>query len=282
MSLTKNSDKRIYSSAWTGMGMMAVVYFLLFAINLLLPLQTYQISFVMRLWGWMQYVLMLAAGLVWLRNKKKIRLKVILIGLILTLLCGLTNFVQGINPLQSIISSALVFFCFVSGDLLFQNMAEKRVVHAFSSSPGLIGKSLLVGALLALPLAGLNNLYFYLNSSGISMQNVFVSAVEALRPGIAEEVIYRYFILALCFSFMGSKEPTHWQMVMAVFLAVVPHSLNHLPDLFLRNVWMGFVMLLLTSLLFGLPMALLQIKRDLESAIAFHWVIDFLRFLFGF
>lgn len=37
-----------------------------------------------------------------------------------------------------------------------------------------------------------------------------------------------------------------------------------------------------TSLLFGLPMALLHIKRNLETAIAFHWFIDFARFLFGF
>ena len=29
-------------------------------------------------------------------------------------------------------------------------------------------------------------------------------------------------------------------------------------------------------------MALLQLWRNLESAIAFHWLIDFVRFLFGF
>jgi membrane protease YdiL (CAAX protease family) len=62
----------------------------------------------------------------------------------------------------------------------------------------------------------------------------------------------------------------------------VPHSLNHLPDLFLQNPWMGLFMLIATSLLFGLPMALLQLKRNLETAIAFHWFIDFMRFLFGF
>jgi hypothetical protein len=45
---------------------------------------------------------------------------------------------------------------------------------------------------------------------------------------------------------------------------------------------MGSVMLVATSLLFGLPMALLQIKKNLETAIAFHWLIDFMRFLFGF
>jgi len=62
----------------------------------------------------------------------------------------------------------------------------------------------------------------------------------------------------------------------------VPHSLNHLPDVFLHDPVTGFVLLTATSLLFGLPMALLQIKRSLETSIAFHWFINFTRFLFGF
>jgi hypothetical protein len=41
-------------------------------------------------------------------------------------------------------------------------------------------------------------------------------------------------------------------------------------------------MLVATSLLFGLPMALLQVKRNLESAMAFHWFIDAFRFAFGY
>ena len=29
-------------------------------------------------------------------------------------------------------------------------------------------------------------------------------------------------------------------------------------------------------------MALLQVRRSFESAVAFHWFIDFARFLFGY
>jgi hypothetical protein len=67
-----------------------------------------------------------------------------------------------------------------------------------------------------------------------------------------------------------------------VALAVIPHSLLHLPDLFLENPGMALGLLAATSLLFGLPMAILQIRKNLESAIAFHWFIDFVRFLFGY
>ena len=45
---------------------------------------------------------------------------------------------------------------------------------------------------------------------------------------------------------------------------------------------MGFAMLAATSLLFGLPMAYLQVRKNLEAAVAFHWLIDFARFWFGF
>jgi membrane protease YdiL (CAAX protease family) len=114
------------------------------------------------------------------------------------------------------------------------------------------------------------------------LQNVFYSAFEALRPAIYEEIVFRFFVLALCFYLLRSSRSPRLVSLVALVLAVVPHSLNHLPDLFLENPMMGLAMLVATSLLFGLPMAVLQIKKNLESAIAFHWLIDFARFLFGF
>ena len=71
-------------------------------------------------------------------------------------------------------------------------------------------------------------------------------------------------------------------MAAAIAMAVIPHSLLHLPDLFLDNPLMAAAMLVVTSLLFGLPMALLQVKRSFETAVIFHWLIDFIRFWFGY
>jgi hypothetical protein len=139
-----------------------------------------------------------------------------------------------------------------------------------------------MGILFALPLAALNNLYFYLNSGSVQFKPLLASALEALSPAIHEEIIFRFFILALVLYLLRYHLPDRRVTAVAVFLAVIPHSLNHLPELFLQNPLMGLVMLIATSLLFGLPMALLQIKKDLGSAIAFHWFIDFARFWFGF
>lgn len=89
-------------------------------------------------------------------------------------------------------------------------------------------------------------------------------------------------MLALCLHLLRYSTARRLALIVAVGLAVVPHSLNHLPDLLLANPTMGIVMLMATCLLFGLPMAVLQVRRNLETAIAFHWWIDFVRFLFGF
>lgn len=140
----------------------------------------------------------------------------------------------------------------------------------------------MLGVLLAVPLAVINNLFFYLNTGSIDWQNVLTSAFAALSPAIHEEIIFRFFVLAFVLTLLKFSTSSRLAMFIAIFLAVVPHSLNHLPDLFLTNPAMGLFMLTATSLLFGLPMAILQIKKNLESAIAFHWFIDFARFLFGF
>lgn len=66
---------------------------------------------------------------------------------------------------------------------------------------------------------------------------------------------------------------------MCLVLLIIPHALLHLPDVFLSNPMEAVVSLIVLSVLFGLPMAMLQLKRDLVAAISLHWFIDFVRFM---
>lgn len=175
----------------------------------------------------------------------------------------------------------IVFSTFLAGTALFQE-SQWKPVSAFQSSPENILRSILFGVAAALPLAAINNLFFYMNSSAIVFTDGIRSALLALSPGISEEIIFRYFIIALCGHWLQSESRQGLGFWMMIFLAVAPHSLNHLPDLFLTNPAMAVFLLAATCLLFGLPMALLQVKRNLETAVAFHWFIDFARFLFGY
>lgn len=270
---------RRLNAGWLGVAAIALSYAALYAANLILPLGN--TNHMTRIWDWSQMALAAAAAVVLILKRRNLTLAAALTGLALAAVSGLSHAQHDPSPLWSALEGAAVWLCFMAGTTLFHDLAA-GAVRALRPPLAAIGRSLIFGALVALPLAVLNNLYFYLNAGGVRFQNVFASAFEALSPAIHEEIIFRFFVLALCLYLLRDNPSRRWVTVAAVALAVVPHSLNHLPDLFLQNPPMGLAMLAATSLLFGLPMALLQLRRNLETAIAFHWLIDFVRFLFGF
>ena len=264
---------------WLGVGALVLVYAGLFAANYWVP--PGPISYTSRLWDWSQTALTVAAGLAraWLRRLPQTR--VVGLGLALAGLSAISHARHNPSLAGSLQEGLAVWVCFVAGASLCQHQARGSV-RAFQPPLTQIGRSLMVGSLAAIPLAGLNNLYFFLNAGAAQFQPVWSSAFEALSPAIHEEIVYRYFVLALTLHLLGPDAAPRPAIITATVLAVVPHSLNHLPELFLAQPLMGLAMLAATSLLFGLPMASLQVKRNLEAAIAFHWLIDFVRFWFGF
>jgi hypothetical protein len=61
-------------------------------------------------------------------------------------------------------------------------------------------------------------------------------------------------------------------------LLVVPHVMVHLPEVFLSNPFEALVSLGLLVLLFAVPMAVLQLQRELLAAVSLHWFINVVRF----
>ena len=123
-------------------------------------------------------------------------------------------------------------------------------------------------------------LYFSFTGQ-IRLGNVLHSAVFALKPAIAEEVIFHFFLLAYTyFIFSGKEENMKYVYIYA--LLVVPHELLHYPDLFVKSPIMAIIMCVLNSVFFGLPMALLMKKKNLQMAAGMHWFVDFVRFAVGF
>ena len=155
----------------------------------------------------------------------------------------------------------VVFLAFLGGTILFSEVQEDRRVKAFSGSATQIGRNMLIGLALAVPLAVVNNLFFFMNNGAPEFISPLSAAGLALAPGIGEEVLYRYLIIALVMWSLKESANRRAVLAAALVLSVVPHSLNHLPDLFLQNPAMGLFMLVATSLLFGLPMALVNLKR---------------------
>jgi hypothetical protein len=272
-----NTTQRI--RGWMGVTAIIVVYAALYAANYGLPIRN--MDYTSRIWNWSQTALTVTACFTLILHWRFLTTRAVLLGFALAILSALSHGFHDSSLSWSLQEGVAVWACFLAGVILFKNKSVISV-PAFQQPLVAVGKSIVLGVLFAIPLTIVNNLYFYLNTGPIHWQNVFYSAFEALSPAIHEEIIFRFFVLALCLSLLRASTSSRWAIVIASFLAVVPHSLNHLPDLFLENPVIGLFMLTATSLLFGLPMAILQIKRNLETAIAFHWFIDFARFLFGF
>lgn len=276
-SLTHTS--RFQSIGWIGIGAVALLYGALYAANYWLPLTTS--NYTTRIWEWSQLAITLAACVTLVRKWHLVTPGSALLGLGLALLSALSHALHDPSVRGSLLEGGAVWLCFLGGVVLLRDGAVLSI-PAFQPPAARLVRNIVLGIVVAIPLALINNLYFYATVGTLPMQDGWWSAFEALSPAIHEEIIFRFFVLAFCMELLRNSALPRLRLSAALFLAVVPHSLNHLPDVFLHDPVMGFVLLTATSLLFGLPMALLQIKRSLETAIAFHWFIDFTRFLLGF
>jgi hypothetical protein len=72
-----------------------------------------------------------------------------------------------------------------------------------------------------------------------------------------------------------NKHPTR-ALVAAVLIAAISHGLAHLPGKMLFSP--AALQMLMSGLLFGVPMGLLFVKRDFEHAVGYHFFVDFVRF----
>jgi hypothetical protein len=112
-------------------------------------------------------------------------------------------------------------------------------------------------------------------------EDVLTEAIMAPKPAIMEEMAFRLLFMGLAIVVLSKVLPRNIAVVGAVFMAIVFHSAAQVPDLLASDPALALGSVVLTSLLFGLPMALLAYKKDIETAIGFHWIIDALRFSLG-
>ena len=108
------------------------------------------------------------------------------------------------------------------------------------------------------------------------------SAIFALKPAIAEEVIFHFFLLAYVNYLLRGKADTRFKNLLIYILLIIPHEMLHYPDMFIKSPGLAVIMCILNGVLFGFPMVLLMKKKNLQMAIGMHWFIDFTRFAAGF
>jgi len=104
---------------------------------------------------------------------------------------------------------------------------------------------------------------------GISISRLLV----CLNPAIFEEMVCRTIFMVFGLYAVGKEKATKFQQFTIWFMMCVPHTIAHGYDI------IGTILL---CILFGLPFAILQRKRDVVSAMVSHGLVDTIRFtIFG-
>ena len=142
---------------------------------------------------------------------------------------------------------------------------------------GPAARAFALGCLLALPPA-------LLNIAGMTTE--MISAAEAsfesgwmafyaLQPALLEELWARLGLLPLLFVAFRSAagSTTGRALLSALVISVAVHGLAHVPQSVASVPTALFL-----ALVFGVPLALLFLRRGLESAIGYHFFVDFVRF----
>ncbi len=255
------------------------IFILFYIIGIVLPLEVtpHYYNFMSRVWNWTEILILLLA-VYYIAKTKNFQWKQAVIALFLGSVCMVSLF-RDPRTADSIVTSLCVMAAFYAACRLYE-LADVENISIHISIAGSI-RYFVLGAVIAIPLAVLNVLYYSL-SRQISIRNVFSSAVFALKPAIAEEVVFRFFFLSYAYYLLRRKTKKRFFNMCIYILLVIPHELLHYPDLFIESPGWAVVMSILGSVLFGLPMALLMKKKNLQMAIGMHWFIDFVRFFAGF
>ena len=169
------------------------------------------------------------------------------------------------------------------GGLVIMRQGGPVPLHAASGNWQKTLRGVLIGLAVGLPLAVLNvfALQFTQGHSSITWQSPLSAVLDALQPAIVEEMFYRFALWGLLWVVLNKALPEK-AVWLAGLLSMLVHNYAHFDDLFLQSPVTALGMGAVLALFWGVPPLILARRRGLESAIAFHWLQDAVRFLVGF
>ena len=209
-----------------------------------------------------------------LPNKKQIGISLILGGLVLISGFGINMSVNfGMFPLA--IVTILCAFAMLS-------IFNKYPAHAMRLLKNNSAKSLVTSIAIGLA-AGviLGSINLFLSGEELHLNITPSALIIALNPGIYEEIAFRAFMYAFTLYMMRGIINSKAQKFTLWFMMIIPHVLVHTPDVFINNgIISGMTYTILLIALFGFPLAFLQWKRDIISAMIAHGIVMVIWFSF--
>ena len=232
------------------------------------------ISYTAMMWLILDVCVLIFSILMLIRNRIPKRKQILI-----SLMFGLLMFVS----YQEIsLSSARVFLTtFVCSLAMFSifNIYENNSVKILKlTTLKSILVSIILGFIVGVALGIIN---VFLNSGTPNLSIKLAYFLTALSPAIYEEIAFRTFIYALCLYMLKGKINTNIEKFTCYFMMIIPHVMIHTPEQFINYGFVsGIIGILILALLFGLPFAILQRKRDIISAMIAHGIVDIIRFCF--
>jgi len=210
----------------------------------------------------------------WLIVKHRLEFKVdrLILGGIIGLCCGLATFIIG--PRDVFLTSLYTLtvpILFVAGNLLLTQTGLTQVWMLQGRSLQAL-KSFIWAGIVSAPLI-LLNLF-----SGVSPTeggiNHWWQTLYAFVPTLAEEIWARLFLLTLVYVWLQpvSGDQSGRAIGISVLLSALIHGLAHYPESSMFSA-------ILSGLFVGIPLGMLYVKRDLESAIGYHFFPVFIRWV---
>ena len=162
----------------------------------------------------------------------------------------------------------LITSTFIAGSILNKKYPLTRIQLNKHSLP-LTAKSFFTGCILAIPMA-FSNLSDILTTHPYIWMNHFWQPILALGEGVMEETWLRLFLILFIYALISSKTTKKYIPILAALvISSVFFGFGHSNYINIQDC-------LRLTIFYGLPMGILLIRRDFETAIGYHFMIDFI------
>jgi hypothetical protein len=230
------------------------------------------------------FVLPLIAIAMFLLLKQPVDMREVSYAMVLALLAGITGLGAGwisyiTPPIWGVLQFLLVLTGLVAGWAILRRtgLYQKHVGTSrflLSGTPAAF-KAFFMGLLISIPWAFLNVLM------GGANQETWVKEwwqpILAIQPGISEEAWARILLVPLLFLLFRRVSQPRPAFTAALFIIAFWFAYLHS-----QGGLGGLPSAVILGTLFSLPVSYLCFYRDLETAIGWHFAVDFTKFLFAF
>jgi hypothetical protein len=215
--------------------------------------------------------------------KSEIHNREVMYALVLAVIAGITGLGAGWVPFPPVVWTILQLFMVFTGLiagwalLRYTKLWEAGVGHSKFLDKGIIPalRSFLLGLIIAIPWA-LGIVLFGAAESQQWVQSWWQPFI-AISAGIGEEVWGRVFPIPLLFLLLSRIIRPQRAYIFSLIIISYWFAYLHAPggaDGIISTVMMGT--------LYSLPLSYICLHRDLETAIGFHFLVDFVKFIAAF